>query len=241
MRRLCLPSGVYNIGAAGLYLQESEKAGRSGNSHSEKNEAKALSDGLADFRKKYVGKYFKGLKSGKIWKIDASGCGINVATGAYLSEYDTFKGWKAGEIEPCDPPRKGELPGSESHEQEAMLTKFFKENVSGRSTPVEPPQEPKEPQRSLKSDLSDLLRTKKPEKWEASSRRKPYLDAARQYRREHGMSAGDICKLAKIWSTKCEFCAQIYGVRGGDASSAAPIDQTGCQPVEIGLPVLDLP
>lgn len=132
-----------------------------------KDEAKAFSDGLAEFRKKYAGKYFKGLKSGKIWKIDSSGCGVNVTTGAYMSEYDIFKGWKIGEVAPCDPPSEGDMAGSDSLEQGSALIKFFQNKVSGRSTSVEPPQKPQEPPKSLKSTLSGLLKTKKQDEWEA--------------------------------------------------------------------------
>lgn len=52
----------------------------------------------------------------------------------------------------------------------------------------------------------------KKEAWEASDRRKPYLDAARQCRLDHSMKAGDTCNLAKPRSKKCKFCSQTAGV-----------------------------
>lgn len=47
---------------------------------------------------------------------------------------------------------------------------------------------------------------------EAAARRKPHLEAARQCRIDHGMRAGDTCKLAKPRSKKCQLCSKTAGI-----------------------------
>ena len=51
---------------------------------------------------------------------------------------------------------------------------------------------------------------KQREKLDAADQRKPHLDAARQCRLDHGIKAGDTCRLAK---PQCQFCRQTTGVQ----------------------------
>jgi Protein involved in initiation of plasmid replication len=51
------------------------------------------------------------------------------------------------------------------------------------------------------------------ERHEAADQRKPHLLAALKCRQEHGIKAGDICKLAKPRSKKCLICTKASGVK----------------------------
>lgn len=72
------------------------------------------------------------------------------------------------------------------------------------------------------TDKKHQIKTKVKEKqkaWEDHSRRQPYLEAARRCRLDHGTKPGDVCKLARPRSKKCQLCAKTSGIvfcsRGG--------------------------
>lgn len=68
-------------------------------------------------------------------------------------------------------------------------------------------------ERSQKKRQAKEAQKKQRERLDAADQRKPHLDAAWQCRRDHGMKAGDTCRLAKPRSKKCQLCLQTSGVK----------------------------
>lgn len=68
-------------------------------------------------------------------------------------------------------------------------------------------------EKSQKKRITKQAEKEKREAWDASVRRKPHLDDARRCRLNHGIKAGDICKLAKPRSKKCQLCRQTSGIQ----------------------------
>lgn len=67
-------------------------------------------------------------------------------------------------------------------------------------------------EKSQKKRQTKKVEKEKQEGWEASAKRKPHMDAARQCRHSHGLKYGDTCRLAKPRSKKCKLCAQTAGI-----------------------------